>query len=125
MWNSIISWGTQAWNAGKKLYKQSKPVREAIGGFLGVAEETGLLGSDSAEKPYRVAPAPRVDASDIMRGSSASTYRAAQTQASNLGLTPRVMEKWQAAANSNIPSIRATLKRTPPIPKKGVTIRLS
>jgi len=123
MFNSIMTWASNAWTVGKQLYQKSKPVRETIGGFLGVAEKTGLLGSEP-EKPYRVNPAQRIDSSDYMSGSR-SVYKAAQTQAANLALTPKVMEKWQSAANSNIPSIRATLKRTPPIPKKGVTIRLS
>jgi len=125
MINSILEWGKQAWQVGKTLYADTKPIRETIGGFLGVAEDAGLLGKDSATQPYRVNPAERVDARDVMGSSPRSVYKSAQTKASNLGLTPRVMEKWQAASNSNIPAIRATLKRTPPIPKKGVTIRLS
>jgi len=125
MINTIFEWGKRAWDAGKTLYADTKSIRQTIGGFLGVAEDAGLLGNDSAQEPYRVNPAQRVDSRDVMGASQRSTYKAAQIQASNLGLTPRVMEKWQAASNSNIPSIRATLKRTPPILKKGVTIRLS
>lgn len=123
--NSIVKWGTTAWNTGKQLWKDSAGIRKTIGGFLGVADSTGLFATDDrGNETFGINQAQRVDASKY--GSpTRSVYKAAKVDADNLALTQRVMDKWQAAANSNIPSIKTTMKRTPPIPKQGVTIRIS
>ena len=123
--NSIVQWGTTAWNTGKQLWNQTAGVRKTIGGFLGVADSTGLFATDDkGNETFGLNPAQRVDASSYNQ-TSRSVYKAAKVDADNLALTQRVMDKWQAAANSNIPSIKTTMRRTPPIPKQGVTIRIS
>ena len=127
--NSIVKWGTTAWNTGKQLWNQTAGVRKTIGGFLGVAQGTtpgsGLFATDDkGNETFSLNPAQRVDASSYNQ-TSRSVYKAAKVDADNLALTQRVMDKWQAAANSNIPSIKTTMRRTPPIPKQGVTIRIS
>lgn len=133
--NSIMQWGQSAWTAGKQLWNRTSGIRSTIGGFLGIAQGTpgqqgyipgsGLFATDDkGNETFGINQAQRVDASQY--GSpTRSVYKAAKVDADNLGLTQRVMDKWQAAANSNIPSIKTTMKRTPPIPKQGVTIRIS
>ena len=131
MWNQLVSWGTQAYNTASR-YVQNATFSSVMGdlkdlgaGMLGVADEVGLFSQDATSQQY-VGQATRSDASSYVRSAPNSKFEAGQVDlAKNYGITPDVISKWQSASQSNIPSIRATMKRVPHIPAKGATIDLT
>lgn len=131
MWNTLVNWGTKAYNAVSSYASTAtfssvySDVKDLAGGMLGVADKVGLF-ADDATSQQMVGQATRSDASKYVAGAPSSKYTAGQVDlAKNYGMTPTVAQKWQSAQASNIPSIRATMKRIPPIPTKGTTINLT
>ena len=130
-WNTLSTWGTQAYQAVSNyastatLSSVYSDVKNLAGGMLGVADKVGLFSDDATSQQY-VGKATRSDASSYVRSAPNSKFEAGAVDlAKNYGLTPAIAQKWQSAQQSNIPSIRATMKRIPPIPAKGVTIDLT
>lgn len=134
MWNTLVNWGTKAYTAVSNYASTAtwssvyEDVKDLAGGMLGVEDKIGLFAEDKQGNPQYMGAgqATRSDADKYVAGAPSSKYTAGQVDlAKNYGMTPTVAQKWQSAQASNIPSIRATMKRIPPIPTKGTTINLT